>query len=223
MIGDRRQVFGLAFAAFLSMSQVGSPRAWAHCDTMDGPVVKAAERALETGDVNLVLIWVQRSDEPEVTRAFQQTLAVRTLSPEAKQLADTWFFETLVRLHRAGEGAPYTGLQPAGRDLGPVIPAADEAIVSGSLDALQDLLVNAVRTGLRERFEQVMATKNFNRDDIAGGREFVRAYVSFVHYVEGLHEAAAKASHGHAAEAEAEREPARRSSRQQGEHAEHEH
>jgi hypothetical protein len=33
------------------------------CDGMDGPVVKAAKRALETGNVNLVLICVQKQDE----------------------------------------------------------------------------------------------------------------------------------------------------------------
>jgi len=95
----------------------------AHCDGMDGPVVKAAQRTLESGNVNGILIWVQKKDEGEVRRAFERTLTVRKLSLEAKSLADMYFFETVVRLHRAGEGAPYTGLTPAGRDLGPAIPA----------------------------------------------------------------------------------------------------
>ena len=92
---------------------------YAHCDGMDGPVVKAAQAALAKGDVNLVLIWVRKNDETEIRQAFERTVNVRKLSPEAKELADTYFFETLVRIHRAGEGAPYTGLKPAGRDLGP--------------------------------------------------------------------------------------------------------
>jgi hypothetical protein len=50
---------------------------FAHCDGMDGPVVKAAQKALETGNVNLVLIWVQKKDEDEIKKAFQKTLAVR--------------------------------------------------------------------------------------------------------------------------------------------------
>ena len=37
---------------------------FAHCDGMDGPVVTAAEQALETGDVNLVLIWVSKNTRP---------------------------------------------------------------------------------------------------------------------------------------------------------------
>ena len=91
----------------------------AHCDGLDGPVVKAAQRALAETNVNLVLIWVQKDEEREIKRAFEKTLAVRKLNAEAKELADLYFFETHVRLHRAGEGAPYTGLKPAGRDLGP--------------------------------------------------------------------------------------------------------
>ncbi|MGH8640573.1 MAG: DUF6448 family protein, partial [Burkholderiales bacterium] len=90
--------------------------AWAigHCDTLDGPVVTLARKALETGNVNHVLPWVRPEDEPEIRRAFDHALAVRKLGCEARDLADRHFFETLVRVHRAAEGAPYTGLKPAG-------------------------------------------------------------------------------------------------------------
>jgi hypothetical protein len=108
------------------------PRALAHCDGLDGPVVQAARKALETGEVNLVLIWVQKPDEAEIKRAFDHAQTVRKLSAEARELADRYFFETLVRIHRAGEGAPFTGLKPAGRDLGPAIPAADNALRDGN-------------------------------------------------------------------------------------------
>lgn len=103
---------------------------FAHCDGLDGPVVKAAQKALDSGNLNPVLIWVKKTDEAEIKNVFQKTLAVRKLNPQAKELADTYFFEMLVRIHRAGEGASYTRLKPAGRDLGPAIPAADKAIES---------------------------------------------------------------------------------------------
>ena len=106
--------------------------AMAHCDGLDGPVVAAARSALDNGNPNPVLIWVQPKDEGEIRAAFAEALDVRKLGPKAKAMADTYFFETLVRLHRAGEGAPYTGLKPAGRDLGPAIPLADKAVASGS-------------------------------------------------------------------------------------------
>ena len=126
----------------------------AHCDGLDGPVVKAAQRALETRNVSLVLIWVQAGDEPEIRAAFEQALVVRVLGPQAEALADRHFFETVVRVHRAGEGAPYTGLKPAGRNLGPAIPAADTALEEGSLSPLLALLTTGLEDGLRRHFEE---------------------------------------------------------------------
>src|SRR5512139_2379035 len=108
--------------------------AFGHCDTLDGPVIQLARKALETGNVNLVLPWVRVQDEQEIGHAFEHAVAVRKLGPEARELADAHFFETLVRIHRASEGAPYTGLKPAGLDLGPAVPAADKALEDGAIE-----------------------------------------------------------------------------------------
>ena len=171
-----------------------------HCDGMDGPVVTLARRALEAGNVNLVLPWVREQDEAEVREAFAHALAVRKLGGEAKDLADRHFFETLVRVHRAGEGAPYTGLKPAGRDLGPAIPAADRALEDGSIDKVLKVLNDAVRTGLHEHFHQTVARKRFEPNDVKAGRDYVEAYVPYIHYVERLWQAASGPAHGHHAE-----------------------
>ncbi len=194
----------LAVTAILcALSLLGANNLFAHCDGMDGPVITAAKQALEAGDVNTVLLWVPKKDEAEIRNAFQKTLAVRKLNPEAKELADMYFFETLVRIHRAGEGEPYTGIKPAGRDLGPAIPAADKAIAEGKLEPLYKILTNKIHDGLHEKYQEVMKKKDFKKDDVAAGREFVEAYVPFLHYVEALYEAAAKGgSHGHSQEAE---------------------
>ena len=176
---------------------LGTRGAQAHCDGLDGPVVSAAQRALQTGNVNLVLIWVRAQDADEIKKAFQDTVAMRKLSPQAQAFADRSFFETLVRIHRAGENAPYTGLKPAGRDLGPAIPAADKAIESGSESALIQLVTEKVHDGLRTHFQEVLEKKNFAPDDVAAGREFIEAYVTYIHYVERLYEAAEKSVAGH--------------------------
>lgn len=174
----------------------------AHCDGLDGPVVKAAQTALESGDVNPALIWVQKKDEAEIKAVFQKTLAVRKLSSDAKSLAENHFFETLVRIHRAGEGAAYSGLKPAGRDLGPAIPAADKALSSGTMKELAKLLESAVHGGLEARFKEVAAKKKFKKDDLVAGRDYVKSYVEFIHYVERLYEAAKNPAEGHFAENE---------------------
>jgi hypothetical protein len=164
----------------------------AHCDTMDGPVVKAAQKALATKNVNLVLIWVQKKDEAEIKQRFLQTLDVRRLSRQARELADNYFFETVVRLHRAGEGEPYTGLKPAGTDLGPVIPVADKAFQDGSLDALLKLFAVPARAEIQARFREAITKKSFNENDVEGGREYVKAYITFMHHIEHLYETKAQ-------------------------------
>ena len=163
-----------------------SGNALAHCDTLDGPVIQTARTALEKGDVTPLLKWVQADDAKEISAAFQKTLAVRTKGVEAKELADMYFFETLVRIHRAGEGAPYTGLKP-GEAVDPAVALADKVLEDGSVDKLVDFLTTAIANGIREHFQLASETKKHADDSVAAGRDYVKAYVTFTHYVEGLH------------------------------------
>ena len=164
----------------------GNKNAFAHCDTLDGPVVQTARIALEKGDITPLLKWVQADDEKEIRAAFQKTLVVRTKGAEAKELADMYFVETLVRIHRAGEGAPYTGLKP-GAAVDPAVALADKSLESGSVDKLFGVLSKAMSNGIHERFQHVSETRKHANDSVAAGREYVKAYVIFTHYVEGLH------------------------------------
>ncbi len=188
-MGHKRIVQSLTVLAVLfGILLFTRDRALAHCDTMDGPVVKAAQSALAKRNVNLVLIWVQKKDEAEITQRFGQTLAVRRLNRQARELADNYFFETLVRLHRAGEGETYTGLKPAGTDLGPVIPLADQALNGGSVDALLKLFAASVQADVQSRFKEVIGKRNLKENEVEAGREYVKAYITFMHYVEHLYE-----------------------------------
>lgn len=170
--------------------------AMAHCDSLGGPVVKAAQAAFMRGDVNLVLVWVQPKDESEIREAFRRAQEVRKLGPEAQKLADTYFFETLVRIHRAGEGAPFTGLKPAGEDFGPALPAGDKALESGDLKPLWKLLNDNLHVTLHQRFDAAVKAKAFTAGDLKAGREFVAAYVSYIHYVEAVYGAGSASEHG---------------------------
>ncbi|OHC76005.1 MAG: hypothetical protein A3H24_02195 [Rhodoferax sp. RIFCSPLOWO2_12_FULL_60_11] len=174
--------------------------AFAHCDGEDGPVIKAAQQALDTGNVNRVLIWVQASDQAQIKEAFRKTLDVRQLNPSAKKLADYAFFETLVRVHRAGEGAPYTGIKPAGRDLGPAVVAGDKALDTGAVKPLAEMLTQAVHKSVGGQFKDVIAKKNFKVDDVAAGQEYVKAYVGYIHSVERIYDATVASAHGNAPE-----------------------
>jgi hypothetical protein len=169
--------------------------AGAHCDTLAGPVVITAKAALEKGDVAPVLKWVKKENEKEILEAFTKTLAVRKQSKEARELADMYFFETLVRIHRAGEGAPYTGLKP-GEAIEPIIAGSDKALESGSLDNLVKDVTDAVAKGIQDKFAHAKETKKHADESVEAGREYVEAYVVFTHYVERLYnDATAKVEH----------------------------
>ena len=161
----------------------------AHCDTMGGPVIADARNALKAGDVTPVLKWLKPEHEPEVRAAFTKTMKVRTQSSEARELADNYFFETLVRLHRAGEGAPYSGLKPE-EAAEPIILETDKALEAGFVDSLVNLLGEDVARGIRQRFARVLEARKHANETVAAGREYVAAYVELTHYIEALHAAA---------------------------------
>jgi len=158
----------------------------AHCDTLNGPVVESARLAFATGDVAPVLKWIPVDDEQLIRNAFQNTMQVRKLGGQAQKLADMYFFETLVRVHRAGEGESYSGLKP-GTEVDPAIAMADKALESGSVDDLVNAITEALAKGIRDRFDRALDTKKNADKSIAAGREFVEAYVTYTHYVERLH------------------------------------
>lgn len=196
-----------AFSLAAALALAAPAAARAHCDTLDGPVVVTARASLDSGRIGPVLAWVQAKDEAEIRHAFEHARAVRKLGPDARALADRFFLETLVRVHRAGEGAPYTGLKPAGQDLGPAVVAADKAVETGSAAEVEKLLVESVRHGLHQRFGKLAALKK-PADDVAQGRAWVEAYVPYVHWVEGVH-AAARRGAGHRPEPEAKADAGR--------------
>lgn len=187
--------FTVIFVALLAVALVGVRVVGAHCDTLGGPVVASARIALEQGDVAPVLKWVSPEHEEEITIIFDNVLAVRELGPQAMEMADTYLFETLVRIHREGEGAPYTGLKPAGA-VDPAVAMADRALEDGSVDGLADALAKHVVAGVRDRFARAEETRKHADESVDAGREFVEAYVAFTHYVERLH-LIATASGGH--------------------------
>ena len=179
-----------------ALAAVPQPAA-AHCDSMDGPVVKAAQEALASGRVELALVWVLPGDEAEIRAAFDRALAVRQHAA-ARELADLWFFETLVRVHRAGEGEPYTGLKPAGTEPEGGIAAADRALELGSIDTLAGAVGTELERAVRERFERVQSLRDHDAADVDAGRRYVHAYVEYIHFVEAVHDLlhAAHPTHG---------------------------
>jgi len=167
-----------------------------HCDTLDGPVVNAARRSLEAGKAEEVLAYAPESAEAEIREAFALASRVRSLGKDAKELADRSFFETVVRLHRAGEGAPYDGLKPAGLDTGPVIPLAEHAIESGDVSELAGLLSSTVQDQVSSRHARVQELALERDRDLAHDRAWVSAMLDLQVWSHHLYGAMLKPAHG---------------------------
>jgi hypothetical protein len=167
--------------------------AQAHCDSVQGPVVQAAQKALDTGNVRLILPYVQPDDEAELVATFNHTLKVRKLGGEAKDLADQFFFETAVRLHRQGEGAAYTGLKD--EPVPVAILAADKAMQTGKLDGVTQLLNEEIGHGVAEKYAAVVKARANARKlgTVEALREQAEAELIFEKYVYGLYSAATAA------------------------------
>ena len=160
----------------------------AHCDTMEGPTVADGFKAMDTNNINYVLKWVQPKYEKEITEKFNLSMKVKDLSPNAKVLAEQYFFSELVRVHRAGENAPFDGLKPYGTPIDEKVKAADKSIEVGNLSPLEGLLEKEKMPELKERFERVMSLKNFDVNNVEAGREYIEAYVMFFKFAEGEEE-----------------------------------
>jgi hypothetical protein len=155
---------------------------------MNGPVVAAARQALESGDLTPALKWIPQASEAELRTAFARTLQVRAAGPAAKDLADSYFFETLVRLHRAGEGEAYTGLKPA-TEVDPAVAAADQALQRGSPDALVRAMTDKIAAEIRQRFENASRARKTADQSVDAGRHYVAAYIRLMHYLERVDQA----------------------------------
>lgn len=167
----------------------------AHCDSVAGPVAKDVQNALTSGELSPVLKWIRPADESELRAAFERALAVRKSGGEAALLADQFFLETAVRLHRASEGEPYTGLKPASAAEEPAPALVDTALSTNNLHAVQEMVISEVRSGLQAKIAQLEKARKESDASPAQGRAYVRAYVELIHYIERLEQSSDAAGH----------------------------
>lgn len=188
MIRGTKFLGGSLFAAALLLA---GPGAMAHCDAVDGPVAQAVGKALESGNIYLVLPYAPASAEAELKAAFAEARKVRALGADARVLADRSFLETTIRLHRAGEGAEYTGIKPAGIDYGPMIPAAERSVETGDAQPVRAVLAEAIENTLNERLAHVQELRKASKEPtteagVAAARERISAELGFITFAESL-------------------------------------
>ena len=157
----------------------------AHCDSYDGPVIKDALKALEQQNVELVLKWVEPKYDKIITEKFNQTLKLQGSNEEVNEIIRTHFLETLVRLHREGEGASFTGLKPIG-SMTPMVEMADNSLDKNDIDYVVNKVNNHLGEVLRERFTKAMELSKSKDNSVEQGRAYVEAYVEYTHTLEAL-------------------------------------
>jgi hypothetical protein len=160
---------------------------YAHCDTMSGPVAVAAKEALQTGEFKTIEIWVGREQQTELKQRFDECMQVRKAGGKAKELADRYFIETAIRLHRAAEGMPFTGVKPA-QPLPPDVAAAEKALEVNDVKIVTEMLTKEIETQTKMWFDKAIKAEKNKNESLEAGREWVDAYVKYVIYVHGLHQ-----------------------------------
>jgi hypothetical protein len=187
---------GAFMAIMLIIGLVSGGSALAHCDSYDGPVIKDARKAITTNNVDLVLKWVSQEQEEEIISLFRKTRDLKDGDSIVFNIVEKHFLETLVRLHRETEGAPYTGLKPAGTTK-PIIQLSDAAISTGSVDDLADKLTSHIRNIVYDKYRKVSLLDEVKDDSVEKGREFVEAYVDYTHTLEAIHDILEGDGHRH--------------------------
>ncbi|MEN6455250.1 MAG: DUF6448 family protein [Prolixibacteraceae bacterium] len=187
-IQDHKRIHSIFLIALLfSFATLGSLPAYAHCDSYDGPVIKDAVRALETNNVNLVLKWITPGQEKEIVPLFDKTYSLKSGDKDVYAIVEKHFFETLVRLHRETEGAPYTGLKPAGSTK-KIVQLSDQAIENNDIDELLGKLNAHIGKVIKEKYEKLAVLEKVKNDSPEQGREYVEAYVDYTHTIEAIHD-----------------------------------
>ena len=190
-----RTTFILSLIAILSLISIQP--ASAHCDSFDGPALIDAEKALETNNVDLILKWINADMEDEVVPLFHKTYSVKNGDKEIYEIVKKHFYETFVRLHREMEGAPFTGLKPAGTTAH-ITVMSDKALESGDFASLLKALNNHVNSQLQEKFDKTEALYKVKDNSVEEGRAYVEAYVDYTHSLEAVHDILSSgAGHSH--------------------------
>ncbi len=164
-----------------------SKPALAHCDSYDGPVIIDARKALETNNPEPVLKWISKEQEKEVVSLFNKTIALKNSDREIYQVVEKYFFETLVRLHRETEGAPYTGLKAPGTTK-QIVQMSDYALSTGNIDDLVGKLNKHIGGVILEKYHRTAELNQRKNETVETGRAFVEAYVDYTHTLEAIHD-----------------------------------
>jgi hypothetical protein len=155
-------------------------------DITNGSVMNAAKIALDTGNVNYILIWVPEESENKLKNLFEKTVCERRAGKDVQDTSFDWYFETVNRLHRASEGALYTRVNPDGLDESPVVPKVKRAIETCEAEEIIGFIPKTQEHDFRHRFHHLIEKKNYDVNNVAAGREYIAEFIDFILYLHHL-------------------------------------
>lgn len=184
----QRIIFMTSLAVFFSLLGVHAPMsAEAHCDRVNGPVANDARKALQSGQLESVAIWVGQEQMAELRDVFEQSLGAYQMGGKAKDVAEQYFMSTAVRLHRQAEGFPFHGLKPA-QPLPKDVALAEKALETGNLQPVTGFLASEMQSQTERLFQQVLEKQKNKDKSVETGREWADAYVKYITFVHDLHQ-----------------------------------
>lgn len=189
-----KKSLGKATVLLAAMMLVFTVPTYAHCDSYDGPVIQDAYKALDQEDVSYIMKWIFEDQEAEIKSLFSKTVDLKHGDAEVYSIVEKHFLETLVRLHRETEGAPYTGLKPAG-STAPIVQMADNSIENKEVNTLLTNLGNHIQKVITEKYAKVAELSKVKDNSVDEGRAYVTAYVDYTHTLEAIEAVMAHGGH----------------------------
>ena len=155
-------------------------------DEMQEPVEKAAKMALETGNVNYILIWLPEESENTLKNLLEKTRCVRSSRMNMQNQVYDWYFATVNRFFNANRYPDYLTTQFGGLAEKPLVLKVDKAIESGDFEEIRDIIPVTHEADAKQRFQHIMDMRNYPVNNIAAGRAYVSAFFDFNRYVHDL-------------------------------------
>jgi hypothetical protein len=152
----------------------------------NGPVIRAAKMAMETGNASYILIWLPKEAENTLKNLLERTYCENRTRKNTQNHSIDWYFKSVNRLHSRYGWPDYPGMKFKETDEETIALMVERAFESGNFEEINSIIPLNHSGDARERFHKVMMKRNYSVDDIAAGRVYVSAFIAFIVYLHNL-------------------------------------
>jgi hypothetical protein len=152
----------------------------------NGPVMRAAKMALETGNADHILIWVPEESENTLKNLLEKTCCERTTQRKARNHSIEWYLQTINRLHSEYYRPHDLNISTKTPEERKTILLVERACETGNFDEIATVMQITSDEEIRQRFNDVLNKSNYDMDNIAAGRAYVSAFTDFIACINSL-------------------------------------